>query len=295
MSSVDIIWDPSGTNINSLGSNEFLRATDGDTPFVSINIRMLSIDTPEVHYPGRQKPAKQDQPLAQLGQWIRDGYAPIDPGLGEYLYPRLISGKAGSLHGQQGKTAAEYFKSLLEEKLTRPSGAKRRVFLRVSSEPFDAYGRLLAYMAPSYTKSELAEMPLKDRATFNLMLVDSGWAATFPIYPSLPKHEDLQLLHDSARTAYEEQRGAWKDLLTLTGYEYRMCVKLYRITERIVNGETLSPAQRSAWISRYCFDMTSRELFFPQDYYKVLPYNRVFIWPKDVTEAVGRLNLRLGG
>jgi len=37
--------------------------------------------------------------------------------------------------------------------------------------------------------------------------------------------------------------------------------------------------------------MTTREIFEPQDYYKVLPYNRIFIWPEDVTEAVGKMNL----
>lgn len=37
--------------------------------------------------------------------------------------------------------------------------------------------------------------------------------------------------------------------------------------------------------------MTTREIFDPQNYHKVAPYNRIFIWPKDVAEAVGRMNL----
>ena len=38
-------------------------------------------------------------------------------------------------------------------------------------------------------------------------------------------------------------------------------------------------------------DMTTREIYFPQDYYNVAPYNRIFVWPQDVMEAVARLNL----
>jgi hypothetical protein len=40
--------------------------------------------------------------------------------------------------------------------------------------------------------------------------------------------------------------------------------------------------------------MTTRQIFYPGDYYKVPVYSRIFIWPKDVTEAVGRLNLEPG-
>ena len=79
--------------------------------------------------------------------------------------------------------------------------------------------------------------------------------------------------------------------MTLTGYEFRMCVKLYGITEKLVEGKTLSSRERSAWITRYCVDMTTREIFQPQDYYRVAPYNRIFIWPADVAEAVGTMNL----
>jgi hypothetical protein len=37
--------------------------------------------------------------------------------------------------------------------------------------------------------------------------------------------------------------------------------------------------------------MTTREVFYPQDYYKVKPYNRIFVWPDDVAEAVAKMNL----
>lgn len=51
MSQVKIFWDPKGFELDYLGKKECLTPpTDGDTPYVSMTIRMLSIDTPEVHY-----------------------------------------------------------------------------------------------------------------------------------------------------------------------------------------------------------------------------------------------------
>jgi endonuclease YncB( thermonuclease family) len=291
MSNVNIAWDPHGFELNALGTNKFLGATDGDTPSVAVNIRMLSIDTPEVHYPGNQKPSRQDQPLAQLAEWIGRGQAPIAPELGAYLLPRLATGKAGTLQEEQGKKATEFFRELLKSKLTRSNGSQRRVYLRAADQPFDDYGRLLAYMAPSYTKQELAAMTRKERATFNLLMIESGWAASFPIYPSLPQLQDLELLQEAAEAAYRQQRGIWADPLTLAGYEFRMCVKLHEITAKLIAGQTLPAKERTAWISRHCLDMTTRLIYSPQDYFRVEPCNRIFVWPQDVAEAAARLNL----
>lgn len=289
--SVKIFWDPAGFEVDSLGRKSYIRATDGDTPFVSVSIRMLSIDTPEVHYPGNQKPSKQDANLKELAEWIQRGEAPVHRGLGEHLRPRLETGNAGTLQEEQGEKATDVFTRLLEEKLTRPSGRKRRVFLWAADEHFDQYGRLLAYMAPQYTKRELAGMSRRERATFNLLMVESGWAATFPIYPSIPRYSDLVMLREAAKDAYESQRGAWTDPLSLTGYEFRMCVRLHQLTEKLVEDRRVSARERRGWVTRYCADMSTRRVFFPQEYHKVEPYDRVFVWPEDVVEAVGRMNL----
>ncbi len=291
MSNIKIFWDPKGLELDSLGTKEYMRITDGDTPFVSMSIRMLSIDTPEVHYPGNQKPSKQDEHLAQLAAWIQAKEAPINNGLAKYLQPKLATGAAGTLQEKQGEKATNKFKELLAEKLTRPNGSKRRVFLRSADQPFDQYGRLLAYMAPSYTAKELASMSYKDRATFNLLMIESGWAATFPIYPSIPKYYDLALLQEMAKDAYDKQKGVWDDALTLTGYEFRMCVKLYEVTKKRLKGNKVSSSELYGWISRFCVDMTTREIFFPQNYYKVAPYNRIFVWPEDAAKATANMNL----
>ena len=292
MSQTAIFWDPKGLELDALGSKRYLRATDGDTPYVSMSIRMLSIDTPEAHYPGKAKPGKQNENLSQLAEWMKQGKAPIRSDLAEFLYPKLITGKSGSLQEEQGNKATEVFKTLVEEKLSRPnSSRKRSVFLRTADKPFDRYGRLLAYMAPNYSAKEREMMSRRERATFNLLMVENGWAASFPIYPSLAGHLDLVLLQEAGKAAVENGKGVWGNPLTLAGYEFRMCVRLHGVTKKLVQGRKLSNAERYSWISRYCVDVTAREIHYPQSYFKVKTYNRIFIWPENVTEAVGKLNL----
>jgi endonuclease YncB( thermonuclease family) len=295
MSQVKLFWDPAGFELDALGSKEYLRSADGDTPYVSMAIRMLSVDTPEVSYPGGQNPATQDSRLRQLADWIKAGKTPIQDGLAGYLHPRLASGKAGTLQGEQGKQASDFFQQLIQTRLTRDNGSKRTLFLHTSNQPFDDYGRLLAYIAPTYSAEELAGMTRRERATFNLLMVESGWAASFLIYPSLPTYPDLVLFYDAARTACEAKKGVWGEPLTLTGYEYRMAVKLWEITKKLNKGQKLSTGERFAWISRYAADLSNNQIYYPQDYYRIAPYNRLFIWPRDVNEAVGRLNLMCQG
>jgi endonuclease YncB( thermonuclease family) len=252
---------------------------------------MLSIDTPEVHYPGNQKPSKQDEKLAQLADWIQAGKTPVSSGLAQHLYPKLATGTAGTLQESQGESATVKFKELVAEKLKRPGRTKRSVFLRAADQHFDSYGRLLAYMAPSFSTTELTSMTRMERATFNLLMVESGWAATFAIYSSIPSYADLVLLQEVAKDACKDQKGAWADPGMLTGYEFRMCVRLYEVTKKLVAGKKVSSRERYGWITRYCVDMTTREILYPQNYYKVAPYNRIFVWPDDVAEAVGMMNL----
>ena len=291
MAIVKLYWDPEGQQLNSLGGNAFLRITDGDTIYVSTAIRMLSIDTPEVHYPGNSDPAKHDAKFQDLANWIKAGQAPISEGLATFLLPKLSTGRAGTLQKQQGTAATQAMQQLMDTKLAKPNGGKRELFLSTSDEQFDQYGRLLAYAAPSYSAEERATLSEKERATFILMIIDSGWAASFPIYPSLPKYSDLALLQACAQDAVEKKRGIWADPHTLTGYEFRMCYKLWDITSQLMKGVKLSSFQRMSWVDRYCVDMTSREIFEPADYYRVLPYNRIFVWSIDVNDAVARLNL----
>lgn len=291
MADVKLFWDPEGRELNSLGTNKFLRITDGDTPYISTAIRMLSIDTPEVHYPGGTNPAKHDEKFQELLAWLDVGSTPVDADFAAYLRPRLTGGDVGTRQKKSGDDATAALQKMLDDKLTRPNGSKRELYVSTTNPPFDQYGRMLAYIAPWYSDDERANLSELDRATFNLQMIDSGWAASFPIFPGLPKYNDLVLMRERARDAVTQRRGIWSDDRVLTGYEFRMAYKLWDVTRRLRKGEKLSSDERSGWVDRYCVDMTTREIFAPTQYYRVAPYDRVFIWPRDVNDAVGRLNL----
>jgi endonuclease YncB( thermonuclease family) len=285
-----IFWDPEGLRLDSLRSSKLVEVTDGDTPVVTTSIRMLSVDTPEKRY-NNKKPSAYDESLAKLAGWMAAGKAPIVDALAAQLQPKLATGQAGTLQEQQGAQASATLTQLMAEKLTKPDGKKRSLFIWIADEPFDQYGRLLAYLAPSYSPQELQALTRMQRATFNLLMVDTGWAAPFPIYPSLPRFTDLELLRSVAQSAHDTPKGAWQNPASLTGYEYRMCVRLFEVTEKLEKGEKLSSAERHGWIDRYCVDMTTLEVFEPQNYFRVKPYNRVFVWPQDISEAVAQMNL----
>jgi len=74
-----------------------------------------------------------------------------------------------------------------------------------------------------------------------------------------------------------------------------MSVKLHEITRKLVQRNKLSSTEKCSWFSRFCVDMTTREIVSLQNYFKVLPYNRIFVWPQDVSEAVERLVILANG
>ncbi|HET8661862.1 MAG TPA: thermonuclease family protein [Micromonosporaceae bacterium] len=275
----------------SLGAKALVDVTDGDTPNLRMPVRMLSVDTPEVTARTAHRASQIDQDLKQLAQWIREGRAPIEPALAEFLLPKLETGRAGSLHFEQGQAASAFGKQNITTRLSRPSGNPRSMFIRVASgSPFDNNNRLLAYVAPDYTDKERREIPKAHRPTFNLDLVTAGWAAPFVIYPAIPGAEDLALLIHAAATARAAGLGIWASTETLLAYEYRAMEKLFGITQKKVNNIPLKVDERS-WRERYCVDMRTRRLHGPEDYFGVEPEYRLWIWSKDLNEAVARLNL----
>ena len=83
-----------------------------------------------------------------------------------------------------------------------------------SGEIIDTYGRLLAYFTPWYDGTAADPLPPAvnpDRYTFNLNMIASGWAAFFPVYPSLQKDSDLNLAIAAAEEAWSKKLGQWKD------------------------------------------------------------------------------------
>ncbi|MFG2059429.1 thermonuclease family protein [Micromonospora sp. NPDC048930] len=287
---VQIFWAPAGASMPSLGSRALVDVTDGDTPNLRMPVRMLSVDTPEVTARSPQRASEIDQEFAQLAEWIRQGKAPIDPGLAEFLLPKLETGRAGSLHFEQGQAASAFGKQNITTRLERPDGKPRAIFIRTADSPFDNNHRLLAYVAPDYSEKERREIPKQQRPTFNLDLVTAGWAAPFVIYPSIPGAEDLALLIHAAADARPNGLGIWANAETLLAYEYRAMEKLFQITRRKVDNQPLTVDERS-WRERYCADMRTRTLHGPEDYFGIDPEYRLWIWPQDLRDAVGRLNL----
>jgi len=287
---VQIFWAPAGANMPTLGSRALVDVTDGDTPNLRMPVRMLSVDTPEVTARTAARATEIDQEFVQLAEWITEGKAPIEPGLAEFLLPKLSTGRAGSLHFEQGQQASAFGKQNITTRLARPSGKPRAIFIRVADAPFDNNHRLLAYVAPDYTDKERRDIPKHLRPTFNLDLVTAGWAAPFVIYPSIPGVEDLALLISAADTARTGGLGIWASADTLLAYEYRAMEKLYQITRKKVNNQPLNVDPRS-WRERFCADMRTRSLHGPEDYFGIPPQYRLWIWPQDLNQAISQLNL----
>lgn len=288
---VQVLWSPAGATMPSLGARALVDVTDGDTPNIRMPIRMLSVDTPEVTADSPEGAAMVDQRFAELAGWIRDGRAPVSAELADHLLPRLETGKAGTLQFRQGGAASAFAKANIDARLARPGKPRRNLFIRVAERPFDDHNRLLAYVAPDYTETERATLRRAQRATFNLDLVTHGWAATFVLYPSIPGELDLPLLVAAAATARTEKRGIWADDATLLAYEYRAMVRLHEVTRKIVDEEPLRSGEVFSWRERYCADMRDRVLHGPEGYVGVPPEYRLWIWPRDLGDAVGRLNL----
>ncbi len=287
---ISILWKPAGFNLPSLGARALVDVSDGDTPNIRMPIRMLSIDTPEVTAKSAKGAANLDAKFSELRAWIEDGTAPVSAEWRDYILPKLDD-KAGTRHYEQGLDASAYYKKITEKRLRRSSGRRRNLFIRTADTQFDGYNRLLAYVAPSYSEKERKTMSRRDRATFNLDLVASGHAAPFVLFPSIPGEWDLPLFVEACQTAIFEKRGQYADPLQLPGYEYRMLEKLYGISKKLSQGMDLSYMERTAWRSRYCFDLSTRVLYGPEAYTAIVPQFRIWLWPKDVQTAMGVLNL----
>ncbi len=288
---VEVLWTPAGQNLPSLGARALVDVSDGDTPNIRMPVRMLSIDTPEVTAKSAAGAARVDAKFAELVGWLKDGTAPVRAAFRDHILPKLEGAPGGSLQFEQGQAASAFYKAKVEERLRRPSGRRRNLFVRSADDPFDRFGRLLAYVAPSYSAKERREMSRQARATFNLDLVESGWAAPFVLFPSIPGELDLPLFLEAAVGAQDNGRGQYANAFSLTGYEYRMCERLHMISKKLAAGEVLSFPDQIAWRTRYCADMRNRTLHGPENYMDVRAPYRLWVWPDDVQEAMGMLNL----
>ena len=137
---IEILWKPTGATMPKLGSRALVDISDGDTPNIRMPIRMLSIDTPEVTAKSEDGARSVDKKFKKLAEWIKAGSAPVTRTFGDYIHPKLETGKAGTLQFQQGKEASAWFKERAAVRLKPPPGSttRRKLFLRTPQEPFDS-------------------------------------------------------------------------------------------------------------------------------------------------------------
>lgn len=260
----------------------FVKVTDGDTPVIEMSIRMVSIDTPESRLGG--SPPTAQATLDRARTRLSDGtYDALPQDLRDHLIAR-ITPDAAQRHLTAGKLAAEAHKTMVSTRLTRPDGSQRKLAVIATGELVERNGRLLAYTAPWFTGSNSDPLPPRDhpdRRTFNLDLVALGWAATFIIYPSIPRTSDLNLLIEEAETAWQEQRGAWEQFGAdlLLGYEYRACLRL-----GAANVSDPADAIAAAY-QRVCVDLRNLTEVGPFGYHQVPPAQRLWIWTTDLEQA----------
>ncbi|WP_327591314.1 hypothetical protein OHA25_60280 (plasmid) [Nonomuraea sp. NBC_00507] len=266
----------------------FVKVTDGDTPTIEMSIRMVSIDTPESKVGG--SPPTAQATLDRAKERLQDGtYDALPEDLREYLIAR-ISPDAAQRHLSAGKLAAEAHTSMVTTRLKRPDGSQRRMAVIATGELVEKNGRLLAYTAPWFSGSASDPLPARDhpdRRTFNLDMVALGWAATFVIYPSIPRPADLNLLIQEAETAWQEQRGAWAQFGSdlLLGYEYRACIKL-----GVRDLDNPADAIAAAY-QRVCVDLRTLTEVGLFGYHQVPPSQRLWIWATDLEQARKDLSL----
>ncbi|QIF01612.1 hypothetical protein [Roseimicrobium sp. ORNL1] len=269
-------------------SRQMVSFADGDTISIVQPIRMLSCDTPEKE--GFAGAAAIAQPkLDRCRTRLEGGFFPDIPNeTKDYLIERL-DGDAAARHLHAAHGASGRFQMLMDERLTKPDGTRRRVAVMPGGDLIDTYGRLLAYFAPYYANSASDPLPpIGDprRHTLNLNMISEGWAAFFPLYPAIGKPVDFNLALNGAEAAWLEQRGPWVEAgpLLLLGYEYRLCIKLSQAATAAVGMEAFS---------RHCVDMRTDQLHNQFGFWQVPPPYRLWIWNDDVEEAVEKLNLNV--
>jgi endonuclease YncB( thermonuclease family) len=266
-----------------------LKQTDGDTVDVQQPVRMVSVDTPEKSgYAG--SPALSQPKLDRCRERLEAGLFPAIPdALAEYLAAKLVP-DAAKRHIDAANQATDELEAALAVRLALPEDKRRKLAVMPTGAYLDENARLLAYLAPWYTKTELPPKDDPRRETFNLQQVRTGWGAFFPIYPSLPGNDDMNRAIEAARVAWETPFGAraefGEDLLL--AYEYRACIKLAADPTEPDPEKLTEDAFR-----RHCVDLRDLTLRGRFDWSDVPGWARLWIWEEDLPQA--RVDLGLTG
>lgn len=280
-------------NFNPQSRKPFPRAlisvSDGDTPVIQQPIRAVSCDTPEkAAYAGAPPTAQSKLDLCKA-RLSDDFFGALPSGLRAYLRGKLTN-DAAERHIGAALRASEEFTRLLEKRLTRPNGSKRKLGIMATGEILDVYGRMLAYFMPWYANTPSDPLPPKgaaERDTFNLNMIANGWAAFFPIYPSLPADDDFNKAIAAAEKAWDDKLGQFAEFgaNVLLGYEYRMCIKL------AANGGAIAQKLIDEAFQRICVDLRTKKIVGKFGFFDVPPPYRLWIWERDLAKAKQDLGL----
>lgn len=83
---VKVFWQPQSFNLDQIGQKRLVDISDGDTPNIRMNVRMLSIDTPETSTMQLKK-AEMASHFSALADWIESGKSPVGDALAAHLLP----------------------------------------------------------------------------------------------------------------------------------------------------------------------------------------------------------------
>jgi len=264
---------------------------DGDTIKIEQPLRLVSCDTPEKEKPYGTAATTQPK-LNKVKQRLQNGFFPLLPkGLVKYFTDR-ITADAAKRHINAGKDASDHFEKIKDQRLNKPDGKRRKVGVLPSGEVIDRNGRMLAYILP-YLEKPLPPKNDPARKTFNLIMVEDGWAMFFPIWPSLPKDpNDFDVIYSAAKKAWTTKKGMWhkhgKNLLL--PHEYRLLMKL---SVEVTSKKTVNDMMSDAF-QRLCVDLRSMKLIGKFDFYKVPPSHRFWIWEKDWNKNKAQIKNALG-
>ncbi len=276
--------------------------SDGDTLKISQPVRFVSVDTPEKESVAGA-PAIAQTKLDLTRKRIEDGLfcALLSDRLAAYLVSKL-TGDAAERHVTAGHGASASLQKLLDERAPRNKQNQRALAVMPTGEIIDRYGRMLVYVAPWLAKPK--DVPVDDprRATFNLNLIESGWGAFFPIFPSLPKTADLKLAVAAASSAWTEKKGQWSggNENLLLAYEYRAAVKLAAIPRKgsFAAGATAKQKREAAAdllqtaFQRICIDITTAKIHGLQGFHAIAPPARLWVWESEINNAAEAMGLK---
>jgi endonuclease YncB( thermonuclease family) len=273
---------------------------DGDTLLMKSEIRLTGIDTPETRFSRGENTSHYDSLLSLSNPKIKSFLRRISPGLRDYLKPKLENSEEsvglGTNQYECGKKGTKEFNSIV--KTVMPGNASN-LLIMTSLEVTDRYGRLIGYVNRKKRPKKgevLVEKPTFE-SSFNVKVLNSGYAFMYLIYPNLliekgktdhvstaeilssaadtgtPDIERpmIKTLRKTFKKAVSSGRGlfasrdAFKSEVKLDPFEFRYLARIFDKEDSNTKGP-----------DRLCADMESRKLYPSDRYFEVRKENRLF-------------------